>query len=113
MSFMTNEIIRRKKKKYIYIYIYIYIYGYLINYEYFNNLNGEGYYSGDMYIPIPNWKSRGFLIPIPSQCGNFPSKRGQVRAIPTEANLFAISSGYAEYYNKYSSHFFCTEMKNW
>jgi len=35
MSFMINQIIRRKKKK-VYIYIYIYIYGYLIN---FNNLN--------------------------------------------------------------------------
>ena len=38
--------------------------GYLINCEYFNNLNGEwrydrdGYYSRDMYILI--------LIPIPS-----------------------------------------------
>jgi len=34
-------------------------------------------------IPIPNWKSRGFpiLIPIPSQCGDSMSKRGQVRAI--------------------------------
>jgi len=33
--------------------IYIYIYGYLINCKYFNNLNGDGYYGGDMYIPIP------------------------------------------------------------
>ena len=58
MSFMTNQIIRRNKSKnththththtHIYIYIYIYIYiciyiykGYLINYEYFNNLNGD------------------------------------------------------------------------
>jgi len=42
----------------------------------------DGYYGGDMYIPItiliPNWKSRGFpiLIPIPSQCGDSLSKRG-------------------------------------
>jgi len=45
-------------------------------------------------IPIPNWKSRGFPIPIPipSQCGDSPSKRGRVRAIPTGTGLFAISS---------------------
>jgi len=44
--------------------------------------------------PISNWKSRGFpiSIPIPSQCGNFPSKRGRVRAISTGTSLFAISS---------------------
>ena len=57
MSFVTNQIIRRNKKQYIYIYIYIYI-CYLINCEYFNNLNGNMYYGGDMYIPIP--------IPIPN-----------------------------------------------
>jgi len=30
--------------------------------------------------PIPNWKSRGFSIPILilSQCGDFPSKWGRV-----------------------------------
>jgi len=31
---------------YIYIYIYIYIYSYLINYEDFNNLNGNGDMAG-------------------------------------------------------------------
>jgi len=36
-----------------------------------------------MYIPIP--------IPIPSQHGNFLSKRVHVWAIPTRASLFAIS----------------------
>jgi len=39
---MTNQITRRKKnekKKYIYIYIY----RYLINCEYFNNLNDDGH----------------------------------------------------------------------
>jgi len=36
----------------------MYVRGYLINYEYFNNLNGNSYYGGDMYIPIP--------IPIPN-----------------------------------------------
>ena len=41
MSFMTNQTIRRKKLN-IYIYIYIYIQGYLINCEYFNNLNDDG-----------------------------------------------------------------------
>jgi len=59
MSFITNQIIRRNKnKKYIYIYIYIYIYDYLINCEYFKNLNEDGdmdeYYGGDMFILIPN-----------------------------------------------------------
>jgi len=49
MIFMTNQIIRRNKNN-----IYIYIYDYLINWEYFNNLNGDDYYDGDMYIPIPN-----------------------------------------------------------
>ena len=39
MSFMTNQITRRNKK--LNIYIYIYIYGYLINCEYFNNLNDD------------------------------------------------------------------------
>ena len=46
MSFMTNQIIRKNN-------IYIYIYGYLINCEYFNNLNGNKYYDRDMYIFIP------------------------------------------------------------
>jgi len=36
ISFMTNQIIRRNKKI-----EYIYIYGYLINCEYFNNLNDD------------------------------------------------------------------------
>ena len=35
MSFMTNQIIRRNKNN-------IYMCGYLINWEYFNNLNGYG-----------------------------------------------------------------------
>jgi len=34
---MTNQITRRNKK----LNIYIYIYGYLINCEYFNNLNDD------------------------------------------------------------------------
>jgi len=38
MSFMINQIIKKIKNR---KYIYIYIYGYLINYEYFNNLNGD------------------------------------------------------------------------
>ena len=32
----------------------MYVWSYLINCEYFNNLNGGGYYGGNMYIPIPN-----------------------------------------------------------
>jgi len=43
-------------------------------------------------IPIPNWKSREFSIPIPNQCGDSPSKRGRVRIIPTGTGLFVISS---------------------
>ena len=35
MSFMTNQIIRRNKKQ------KVYIQDYLINYEYFNNLNED------------------------------------------------------------------------
>ena len=42
ISFITNQIIRKKNGKYIYIYIY----GYLINCEYFNNLNKDGDMSG-------------------------------------------------------------------
>jgi len=64
--------------------------------EYFNNLNGDGEMTDDMYIliriPIANWKSRGFSIHIPilSQCVDSPSKRGRVRAIPMRTNLFTI-----------------------
>jgi len=57
---------------------------------------GTRYYGRDMYIPItipiPNWKSRRFPIPIRSKCGDSPWKRGWVRAIPTGVGLFAISS---------------------
>jgi len=44
--------------------------------------------------PHTQLKSREFpiSIPIPSQCGDFLSKRGQVRAIPMGTGLFAISS---------------------
>ena len=38
-------------------------------------------------------KKWGFPIPIPSQCENFPSKRGRVEAISTETNLFTIGMG--------------------
>jgi len=75
---MTNQIIRRNKK-YIYIYIYIYIYGYLINCEYFNNLNKEGDMTRTCIMagcvhphthPHTQLKNSGFSIPIPilSQC---------------------------------------------
>jgi len=53
VSHKLEEIKSRK-----YIYIYIYIYDYLINCEYFNNLNEDEYYGGDMYITTP--------IPIPN-----------------------------------------------
>jgi len=49
MNFMTNQITRRNKK----FNIYIYIYGYLINCEYFNNLNDDGDMTGtDMMARI-------------------------------------------------------------
>jgi len=43
--------------------------------------------------PHTQLKSRGFPIPIPipNQCGDSPSKRGRVRAIPTGTSLFVIS----------------------
>ena len=60
--------------------IYIYIYGYLINCEYFNNLNANGYYGRDMYIPIPipipNWKSWGFPHTHSQSMRGFPVKTG-------------------------------------
>jgi len=37
-------------------------------------------------------KNQGFPIPKPSQCGDFPSKRGRVQAISTGAGVFAIST---------------------
>ena len=43
-------------------------------------------------IPIPNSKSQRFSIPIPSQCEDFLSKQGWVRAIPTGTSLLAIFS---------------------
>jgi len=45
-EFHTNQIIRRNKKYKVCVYIYIYIYSYLINYEDFNNLNGNGNMAG-------------------------------------------------------------------
>jgi len=82
MSFMTNQTFRRnkKKKKYIYIYIYIYIYRerereiYLINCEYFNNLNEDedmtgtsiiaGIYSSSSPSPYPIEKIGDFPYPV-------------------------------------------------
>jgi len=71
--------------------------GYLINCEYFNNLNRDKDMvrtgiMGDMYIPIPNQKSRKFSIPILIPSGDFLSKRERVRTIPMWTNLFAISN---------------------
>jgi len=51
----------------------------MINCEYFNNLNGNMYYSGDMYIPI--------LIPVPIEKvgdSSYP--------YPYPVNLFVIST---------------------
>jgi len=69
-----------------------------------------------MYIPIPNpipnWKSRRFPIPIPipSQCGNFPSKRRRIRTIPTRTSLFAISDyGFISPRSTYAASF-CTSL---
>ena len=93
ISFMTNQIIKRNN---------IYIYSYLINCEYFNNLNenvdmvGTGIMAGicpSPYHPHIQLKKSGILIPIPipSQCGDSPSKRERVRTILTGTDLFAIS----------------------
>jgi len=45
--------------------------------------------------PHTQLKKSGFSIPIPSQCGDSPSKRERVRAIPTGTGLFAISNSRA------------------
>jgi len=101
MSFMTNQIIRRNKKEIIYIYIYIYI---LINYEYFNNLNkdrdmaGTGIMVRICISPYLIEKVRDSL-PIPSQCGDFPLKRGRVPTIPTE-RVYLSSLMIASYNSK-------------
>jgi len=82
--------------------LYIYIYGYLINCEYFNNLNGDEYYGEDMYIhipiPIPNWKSWGFpiLIPILSQFGD-SSRNGDEFRQYSQERVYLLSLVEAEY----------------
>ena len=107
MSFITNQIIKRNKKWKVYIYIYIYIYSYLINCEYFNNLNEDrdmartGIMAGIFISPSP------YPYPYPiEKIGDFPypypypvnagiprpSKRRRVRVIPTGTGLFAISN---------------------
>jgi len=59
MSFTTNQIIRRNKRWDIYIYICVCVCvcvcvcGYLINCEYFNNLNGDGDMVGICTSPYP------------------------------------------------------------
>ena len=49
---------------------------------------GDGYYGGDMYIlipiPIPNWKSRGFPIPIPRQYGDSRQNGDEFGQYPRE-----------------------------
>ena len=74
------------------MYIYIYIYGYLINCEYFNNLNDNRDMAGTSIMagyvhphPISNWKNREFSIPlpIPSQCEDSPSKWKRIQTILT------------------------------
>jgi len=81
MSFMTNQIIKRKKKIYIYIYIYIYIKGYLINCEYFNNLNengdmaGTGIMAGICISPYPTEKVGDSPYPYPVNAG-IPRQNG-------------------------------------
>jgi len=41
--------------------------------------------------PHTQLKKSGFPISIPNQCGDFPSKWGQVRTIHTRTGLFTIS----------------------
>ena len=72
--------------------------GYLINCEYFNNLNenedmaGMGIMAGICTSPYPSPYPTEKVgnSPYPVNAG-FPSKRGRVRAIPTRTDLFAIS----------------------
>jgi len=80
MSFMTNEIIKRKKieKKNIYIYIYR---SYLINCEYFNNLNENGDMGGRIlwrvYVhPHTQLKKSGIPHTHTQSMRGFPVKTG-------------------------------------
>jgi len=59
MSFITNQIIKRNKKWKVYIYIW------LINCEYFNNLNEDRDMAGIFISPSP------YLYPI-EKIGDFP-----------------------------------------
>jgi len=72
----------------------MYVWSYLINCEYFNNLNGGGYYGGNMYIPIPNWKSQRFSIPIhiTQPMREFLVKMGTNLRNTQGVSLFAISN---------------------
>lgn len=45
-----------------------------------------------IFMPIPNLKHWALPIPIPCQCGDFPSKSGQVLIIPRWTGLFVIST---------------------
>jgi len=42
--------------------------------------------------PIEKFGDSPYPIPIPSQCGDSPSKQRRVRAIPTRTSLLVISS---------------------
>jgi len=59
MSFITNQIIKRNKKWKVYTYIW------LINCEYFNNLNEDRDMAGIFISPSP------YLYPI-EKIGDFP-----------------------------------------
>ena len=86
MSFITNQIIKRNKKQKVYIYIYIY---YLINCEYFNNLNddrdmaGTGIMAGictsssssPSPYPIEKIEDSPYPYPYPINAG-FPRQNG-------------------------------------
>jgi len=63
-------------------------------------MTGTGIMAGINTSLSPIEKIGDSLYPYPSQCGNFPSKRWQIRTIPTVTGLCAISN-YNHHYTQY------------
>ena len=62
-------------------------------------------------IPIPNWKSRGFPIPIPRQCGGFPIKMGTGSGNTHKTSLFAIPTSITSYATQYNYFWWLASIK--